>query len=100
MYGYSREEALGKVPHDLLRTEFPAPLESIQRSLHKETFWTGELAHRTKDNEQVVVMSRWVLDPKSYLNSWAILETNTDITQARRIEAALRESEERFRALS
>jgi PAS domain S-box-containing protein len=100
MYGYSREEALGKVPHELLRTEFPVPLESIHHTLHKEAFWVGELVHRTKGGERLVVTSRWVLDPKSYLNSWAILETNTDITQARRIEAALRESEERFRALS
>lgn len=88
MYGYSREEALGKVPHELLRTEFPAPLENIHHWLHKETFWTGTLVHRTKDGERVVVISRWVLDPKSNLNSWAILETNTDITEAKRIEAA------------
>jgi PAS domain S-box-containing protein len=100
MYGYSREEALGKVPHELLRTEFPAPLESIHHTLHKETFWAGELAHRTKDGERLIVASRWVLDPKSHINSWAILETNTDITQAKRIEAALRESEERFHTLS
>jgi hypothetical protein len=41
-----------------------------------------------------------VLDPKSYINSWAILETNTDITQATRSEHPLGESEERPRALS
>jgi PAS domain S-box-containing protein len=100
MYGYSREEASGKVPHELLRTEFPAPLENILHWLHKETFWTGELVHRTKEGKRIVVMSRWVLDPKSYVNSWAILETNTDITQATRSEHPLRESEERPRALS
>jgi PAS domain S-box-containing protein len=99
MYGYSREEALGRVPHELLRTEFPAPLENIQHLLHKETFWTGELVHRTKGGDRLVVMTRWVLDPKSYINSWAVLETNTDITQSKRIEDALRESEERFRAI-
>jgi PAS domain S-box-containing protein len=91
MYGYSREEALGQVAHKLLRTEFPAPLENIHHFLHRETFWTGELVHRTKAGERVIVMSRWVLDPKSHINSWAILETNTDITEAKRIQEALNE---------
>jgi PAS domain S-box-containing protein len=100
MYGYSREEALGKVPHELLRTDFPAPLENIHHWLHKESFWTGELVHKTKNGERIVVMSRWVLDPKSHIDSWAILETNTDITQTKRIEDALGANENRLGAKS
>lgn len=89
LYGYSREEALGRVSHELLRTVFPAPLENINEWLHREDFWTGELVHRTKAGEQVVVMSRWVLDRKSYINSWSILETNTDMTERKQIEKAI-----------
>ena len=35
LYGYSREEALGKNAHELLKTEFPQPLGEISAELEK-----------------------------------------------------------------
>jgi PAS domain S-box-containing protein len=99
LYGYTVEEAMGQVPHELLKTQFPMPLKDINKALHADDSWTGELIHTTKTGQQIIVMTRWVLDRKSYLNSWSILETNTDITQQKRIEKALRDSEERYRAI-
>ena len=48
--------------HELLRTEFPKPLEHITEQLHSENRWTGELIHRHKDGSRIVVASRWALD--------------------------------------
>lgn len=31
IYGYRREEAIGRVSHDLFRTEFPEPVEHIKK---------------------------------------------------------------------
>jgi PAS domain S-box-containing protein len=100
LYGYTREEAVGRVSHELLRTEFPEALDRIIEQLHHDNRWTGELIHTHKDGSRIVVASRWALDRDDRGNRRRILETNNDITQQKRNEKALRESEERLRTLS
>jgi PAS domain S-box-containing protein len=62
LYGWSREDAVGRVSHELLRTRFPQPLEEIESELVKKGRWQGELVHVARDGGQVVVESRWILD--------------------------------------
>jgi PAS domain S-box-containing protein len=99
LYGFNREEALGRVTHELLQTQFPSHLGTINEQLHRDERWSGELVHTRKDGTKVIVISRWVLDRKVNGNALRVLETNSDITQQKRTEKALRESEERFRAI-
>jgi PAS domain S-box-containing protein len=94
LYGYSAEEALGKVAQELLCTEFPESIERIRKKLVRDHRWSGELIHRCKDGSQVVVMSRWSLDRDERGKPMSILETNTDITARKKAEAALRRSKQ------
>ncbi len=62
LYGWKKEEAIGKVSHDLLKTQFPKPLEEIDSELVTKGRWEGKLVHSTRDGGNVVVESRWILD--------------------------------------
>src|SRR5437867_7828950 len=97
LYGWSREEAVGKVSHQLTQTIFPAPLEEINAELLRTGRWEGELVHTKRDGTQEVVASRWSLQRDEQGLPTAILETNNDITERKRAEAELRESEKRYR---
>ncbi|MGE5302747.1 MAG: PAS domain S-box protein [Alphaproteobacteria bacterium] len=62
LYGWRKEEAIGRISHDLFQTQFPMPLEEIQSELVRNGHWEGKLVHTTRDGGRVVVESRWALD--------------------------------------
>jgi PAS domain S-box-containing protein len=95
-YGWTSEQALGKVLHQLLHTIFPAPLETIKAELVRTSVWEGELVHTRRDGSTVVVASRWSLQKNERGQPLAILETNNDITQQKRADAELRASERKY----
>jgi PAS domain S-box-containing protein len=63
LYGWRKEEAVGRVSHDLLQTQFPKPLEEIESELVRNGRWEGRLVHTTRHGGRVAVQSRWTLDP-------------------------------------
>jgi PAS domain S-box-containing protein len=96
-YGWTAQDAVGKVSHHLTQTIFPAPIEDIQAELLRAGRWEGELVHTRADGSQAVVASRWSLQHDEHGQPLAILETNNDITNRKLAEAKLRESEQRYR---
>lgn len=99
LYGWTRKEAVGQVPHQLLRTIFPAPFEEITAEVLRTGRWEGELIHTKRNGMQVVVASRWALKQDEQGRPLAILEINNDVTEQKRAEEALRESQARYRQL-
>ena len=91
LYGWTEQEALGKVTHQLMQTIFPAPLTEINEELIRTGRWEGELVHTKRDGMRVVVASRWSLQQDEQRRPLAILETNNNITERKRTEAALQE---------
>jgi two-component system, LuxR family, sensor kinase FixL len=93
LYGWTRDEAVGKVTHQLTQTIFPTPLAEINAELLRMGRWEGELIHTKRDGTQVVVASRWSLQRDEQGRPSAILETNNDITERQRAEDALRKAQ-------
>jgi len=88
-YGWTSEEAVGQVSHDVTRTVFSKPLGEIMEELTLSGRWDGELVHTRCDGTHVVVASRWALQRDLEGNSLAILETNNDVTKRKEAEEAL-----------
>jgi PAS domain S-box-containing protein len=88
-YGYTQEEALGRSPHELLKTEPPIPLEEIYGHLRREGYWEGELKHTRKDGVQILVESRWATVRDGLGEVTAVLEITRDVTERRRAEERL-----------
>ena len=90
MYGWEKSEALGKVTHDLLKTEYPKLLDEIKIDLIRRGQWEGELAHTRHDGKKIIVESRWALQQGKEGHPTVILQINRDITERKRAEEALR----------
>jgi len=85
LYGYSSQEAVGKISHDLLKTTHPIPLEEFLKNLQDVGRWEGELIHTARDGRQIIVESRQVIT-QNRRRTAIVLETSRDITERRRTE--------------
>ncbi|GAA0566375.1 hypothetical protein GCM10009416_00410 [Craurococcus roseus] len=92
LYGWSREEAIGRVADELLATRPPCPLSSVQADLLARGEWHGELRRRHRDGTALVVSSHWALRRNPDGAPLAVVEVCTDITALREAENALRRS--------
>ena len=90
LYGWTKEEAVGRISHELLQTRFPKPRRDIQADLLAQGQWEGELIRLKRDGTTVVVASRWLLHTTGVGQPEAILEVNNDITERKQAEREAR----------
>lgn len=64
LYGWRRDEVLGKDIHSILQTVFPVSKEEIDRALREEKCWQGNLIQRTRDGTEIVVACRKSMNHK------------------------------------
>lgn len=81
LYGWQRAEARRQVSNELLRTEFPIPLEELEAVVCRSGSWEGELTQYRHDGARVIVSSRWALQSDLAGKPSRILEVNRDITE-------------------
>ncbi|HEX6497042.1 MAG TPA: PAS domain S-box protein, partial [Acidobacteriaceae bacterium] len=89
LYGWRREEVLGKPIHKILQSRFPAQDDEIDAALATSGSWEGNLIQITRDGHELVVASRLALKAQGD----AVLEINRDITAQLQAEDALRKAE-------
>ena len=92
LYGWPREELIGKNVHAFLQTEFSQPFEEITAILLRDGQWTGELKHRRRDGSVIWVASHWALHYDERGNPVTITEVNNNITALKRAEEEVRRS--------
>ncbi len=88
LYGWTAQEALGRITSSLLQTRFPIDLADIEAHLERHGYWEGELVHTCRDGRVVLVESRQALMRDEYGHLTAMLEINRDITRRRQREQA------------
>ena len=86
LYGWTEQEALGRVTHTLLKTRFPTNQAEVERQLEQQGQWEGELTHIRRDGRLVVVESHQILVRDDQGTPTAILEINRDRTERRKLE--------------
>lgn len=76
LYGWEKEDTLGKRSHNLLKTLFPKPLPDIEKDLTNTGFWEGELIHIRRDGSRMAVWSRWEIRYEGESSVPTVLEIN------------------------
>lgn len=87
LYGWSANEAIGKIGRDLLYQETPPDLEEAEVAVREWGKWRGEIAQVTKEGREIIVASRWTLVRDDQNRPHQKLIVNTDITEQKRLEA-------------
>ena len=99
LYGWTREEAVGRIVHELLATEFAEPLETLRKDLLEKGVWTGEVRHRHRDGRLLYIASRCVTVAREDNGTAVVFQTNNDVTALRRAQAELVRREVHLRSI-
>jgi PAS domain S-box-containing protein len=94
LYGYTAEEVEGR-SRRMLTDYAPGQREAMLAAVERHGEWRGELHQRHKDGSPMVVLSHWIA--REAADGIRLVLNQTDITAHRRLQAALAQSEERFR---
>src|SRR5262249_48365652 len=93
LYGWKREEMIGRNLHGVLATKFPVSYEKIESSLYETGRWEGNVVQVTGNGEEIPVSCRKALKIGRSGMPENILEIGRDMTASLRAEEALRTTE-------
>jgi PAS domain S-box-containing protein len=92
LYGWGREEVLGRNVYEILRSRIAGP-GGMESGLRENGRWEGNLVQETRDGRELTVASRQALKGESGEDANKVLEINRDITGQLQAEEALRKTE-------
>lgn len=98
-YGWSADEAIGRVADELLQTAYSDPRDVVEKILIETGRWEGGVKQRTRDGVLLDIEARWALQYDHLGKPLDVLETLTDVTDREQAHAALVQSERRYRRM-
>ncbi|MFB3889526.1 MAG: PAS domain S-box protein [Candidatus Bathyarchaeia archaeon] len=90
LYGWTKEEAIGKKTRRLLRGVSGRRANAIFEEVKRTGKWSGELFHHKKNGGTLLVQTFWLATFDQRGDVAEILESNVDITERKRAEERLR----------
>jgi PAS domain S-box-containing protein len=81
LYGFTADEAVGRISHELLQTVFPEELSVIDARLHMNRQWHGRLNQTARDGRKIWTESLWRLRSTDI-----VVEQNVDISDRAELE--------------
>ncbi|MGC2657434.1 MAG: ATP-binding protein [Bryobacteraceae bacterium] len=100
LYGWSKEEVLGKPIQGLLQTRFEKSRDSIHEQLLAKGEWKGKVSQTGRDGTVLQVMMSWVLLPGQSPDLSAVIETHTDVTYLMEMRQAVEDANKRLENLA
>ncbi len=88
-YGWCAEEVMGRRTTEFLFRRIPLDYEEAQKTLLEHGEWRGEFNQLTKDDQELIVESRWTLVRDDHGNPLQKMVVNTDVTESKRLQAEL-----------
>jgi PAS domain S-box-containing protein len=80
-YGFTSEEAQGRISHQLLRTAFPQALQAIEATLEQQNSWSGGLIHHRADGTAIMAKNHWYVYHDADCQSRFVAEVHSNIAQ-------------------
>ena len=99
LYGWSREEAVGKIVNELLATEYPEPADFIRHALRTNGTWRGELIHRHKRGYAIPVSSQISCMAIGTVDNLVVVQLNSEITDLKDAQVDLASREAHLRSI-
>ena len=100
LYGWTAQEAAGRIADALLNTVFPSSFPEIERQLLESGTWQGELQQKRKDGSAVFVSAQWVLVRNEKAEGPLVIATHTDVTSRLQMQHELESANERMRRMT
>ena len=92
MYGWTKQEAMGRISHEFLNSRFDRPIEKIVETIVQTGRWEGEFSQIDRWGRALLTAGRWALKVDEKGRPAGILKINVDITERKKAEEALRAS--------
>ena len=90
LLGWKNDEVIGKATTEILKIVYPAETpEQIQKSFRERDFWQGEVIYHTKSGKKINVLTTTSHLKDAIGNVTGNLVLARDITERKKIEAAL-----------